>query len=297
VEGRVSLATYAPVLDAARGIGWPALHRVRSAAPGPHVSTVRGTSSDFVEYRPYRQGDDPKRIDWKLVARTNRVYVRVSQERTILPTMFVVDSSASMAFPGDTRGKWELARRLAVGLAAIARHRGDPVGLAMASSAGSRVVPPRTRRTVLDEVMRALELVPAGEVPLAPTAVDAMHRAARAVLITDFLGDADALLAAGKTFAAAGGELYAIHVVDRGELDPDPKKLLLADPEHPTVRRPMSPPAREAYLRRFAEWRATLASDWRSIGAVYTMVVPDDEAMRGVLRRITTPRGMGRRLG
>jgi len=293
----VSLARYAAALDAARGIGWPALRRVRSAVAGPHLSTVRGTSTEFVEHRPYRQGDDPRRIDWKLVARTNRVYIRVSQDRTMLPTMLVVDASASMAFPTATYAKWELARQLAVGLAAVARHRGDPVGLAVASSTGSRLIPPRTRRTVLDEMMHALELAPDSEVALAPAALDAMRRAARVVFITDFLGDAEALLASAKTFVATGKELYAIHVVDRGELDPDPKKLLLSDPEHPAVRRPMSPPARAAYLRRFTDWRTTLASDVRAIGAVYAMVVPGDEPMRGVLRRITTPPGMGRRIG
>ena len=106
----MSLATYAGVLDAVRGIGWPALRRVRSAVPGPHVSRVRGTTAEFVEYRPYRQGDEPKKIDWKLVARTDRVYIRLSQERAILPTMLVLDASGSMAFPTTTNAKWELAR-------------------------------------------------------------------------------------------------------------------------------------------------------------------------------------------
>jgi uncharacterized protein (DUF58 family) len=285
------------VLDAVRGIGWPALRRVRSAVPGPHVSRVRGTTAEFVEYRPYRQGDDPKKIDWKLVGRTDRVYIRVSQERTILPTMFVLDASASMAFPLVTQGKWDTARQLAVGLAAVARHRGDPVGLALAGVQGNRVIAPRTRRTVLDEMMMLLERAPEGEVPLAPTAADAMRHGARVVLITDFLGDADALLAAGKTYAAAGGELYAIHIVDRYELDPDPKKLLLSDPEHPELRRPMSPPARAAYIRRFAEWRSHLAREWRAVGAVYEMVVPGEEQWRQVIRRITTPQGTARRTG
>jgi uncharacterized protein (DUF58 family) len=293
----VSLARYASVLDSVRGIGWPALRRVSSALSGPHVSRVRGTTAEFVEYRPYRQGDDPKKIDWKLLGRTDRVYIRVSQERTILPTMFVLDSSASMAFPSVVHSKWEMARQLTVGLAAVARHRGDPVGLALADLRGTRVIAPRTRKTVLEEMMHLLEHEPEGEVPLAPAALDAMRQGARVVIITDFLGDSDALLAAGKTFAASGAELYAIHVVDRGELDPDPKKLLLWDPEHPEVRRPMSPPARAAYVRRFAEWRTELAREWRAAGAVYAMVTPGEEPWRQVIRRVTTPHGTSRRTG
>ena len=293
----MSAAAYAVVLDAVRGIGWPALRRVRSAVPGPHLSVVRGTTAEFVEYRPYRQGDDPKKIDWKLVGRTNRVYVRVSQERAILPTMLVLDASGSMAFPAPDNAKWDLARRVGIGLAAVARHRGDPVGMSVVHPAGTRTIAPRTRRTVLEEMMYAVELAPVGEVPLTPAITEAMRRSARIVIVTDFLGDSDALLAASRTFVASGGELHAIHVVDQGELDPDPKKLLLADPENPATRRPMSPPARAAYLRRFGAWREQLARDWRAAGAVYSMVVPGQEPLRQTIRRITTPAGAARMRG
>jgi uncharacterized protein (DUF58 family) len=289
-----SLATFARVLDAVRGIGWPALSRVRSAVPGPQLSRVRGTTSEFVEHRPYRQGDDPKIIDWKLVGRTDRVYVRLSQERAILPTIIVLDASGSMAFPAPDNGKWTFARQIGIGLAEVARQRGDPVGMTVAHTSAARIIEPRTRRTVLEEMMRAVGVTPTGSEPLAPAARAAARRCARMVLISDFLGDADALLAVGGTFVAAGGELYVIHVVDASELNPDPKKLLLTDPEQPVLRRPMSPSARAEYLRRFAEWRGTLARDWRHAGAVYAMVVPGAEAIRATIRRITMPVGAAR---
>jgi len=287
-------ASYAAVLDEVRGISWPALRRVRSAVAGPHASVVRGTTAEFVEHRAYRQGDDPKKIDWKLVARTDRVYIRLSQEHAIHPTMLVVDASASMAFPPESHAKWNLACRIVIGLAAVARHGGDPVGLVVGNGSGRHVVVPRTRRTVLEEMMRALVVTPAGDSPLAPAAANAMRQSTRVVLVSDFLGDADALLAGGRPFVAAGGELHAVHVVDRGELEPDPTKLLLADPEQPSVRRPMSPPARAAYLQRFATWRATLARQWRNAGASYTMLVPGAEPLRRAVRRITAPARMPR---
>jgi len=289
-----SFATFAPVLDAVRGIGWPALRRVRSAVPGPHVSRVRGTSAEVVEYRPYRQGDDPKKIDWKLVGRTNRVYIRLSQERAILPTMLVLDASGSMAFPAPGNDKWDLARRIGIGLAEVARQKGDPVGMTVVHPGGTRTIAPRSRRTVLEEMMHAVDVAPAGSGPLAPDVRAATRRCARLVIIADFLGDADALLAVGRAFVAGGGELHAIHVVDAGELDPDPKKMLLTDPEQPELRRPMPPPARAEYVRRFAAWRDALARDWRHAGAVYSMVVPGSEPIRGMIRRITTPPGAAR---
>lgn len=278
---------FAPVLDAARGIVWPARHRVRSAVPGPHLSSVRGTADEVVEYRLYRQGDDPRTIDWKLVARTDRVYTRVSQERAILPTMLVLDASASMAFPPPANAKWHLACQVAIGLAAIARHGGDPVGLSIVHAAGIRTVEPRSRTTVLEEMMRAVEVTPSGSAPLAPAVREAMRRAARVVLLTDFLDDADALLPLARTYVAGGGELMALHVVDAGELDPDPRRLLLEDPERPLMKRPMPAAAREAYRQRFSAWREQLARAWRAAGVPYSMLVPGAERLRQSLRRIT----------
>ena len=285
--------TYAPVLDAVRGLSWPALRRVRSAVLGSHPSTARGTSAEFVEYRPYRQGDDPRRIDWKLLARTDRVYTRLSQEQARLATVVVVDGSASMAYPPQTLRKWTYARALAVGLASVALHGGDPVGLAVAHGGGTRVVAPRTRRTVLDEMMRALDVDPSGSPALAPVAGDALRRGGRLVLVSDFLGDADDLLERVKPFVAAGGEVYAVHVVDAGELDPDPKVQLVTDPEEEGLRRPLLGWARREYARRFGEWRQDLARRWRRAGAVYTLVVPDREPLRRTVRRITEGGGGG----
>ena len=295
----MSFAAFAPVLDAVRGIGWPALRRVKSAVPGPHMSRVRGTTAEFVEHRPYRQGDEPKRIDWRLVARTDRVFIRLSQERAIQPTMLVADASASMAFPQPGNDKREHARELAVGLASVARHGGDPVGLLVAHRSQPRAVAPRTRRTVLEEMAAALDVVPqAGAgAPLLPAMREAMRRARRIVVISDFLGDdAGDLLTASCGFVALANEVYAIHVVAREELEPYPKKLLLEDPEQPAFRRPMSPPARVQYIRRFAAWREQLAREWRKAGVVYAMVVPGQESLRTTIRRITSPPG-GPRIG
>jgi len=111
------------------------------------------------------------------------------------------------------------------------------------------------------------------------------------VVITDFLGDAAEMLSAARAFAAAGNEVYAIHIVAREELDPDPRRVLLADPENPAVRRPMSPSARAEYLRRFGLWREQLARGWRRAGAAYVMVVTNSEPLRHTIRRITMTGG------
>ena len=125
---RRARVTDAALFDAIRGVRWPAKRRVPAAAHGVHRSRRRGSAAEFTEYRPYAQGDDPRRIDWKLLARSDRACVRLSDDHALLPTMFIIDSSASMAFPVDTLAKWHHARRLTLALASIAHAAGDPVG-------------------------------------------------------------------------------------------------------------------------------------------------------------------------
>src|SRR3954470_20957102 len=123
---------YGTLLDSVRGIRWPAARRVGGATLGAHPSRLRGNSSEFSEFRPYRQGDDPRRVDWRLLARSDRAYVRLTTDRATLRTAIVVDASASMAFPTDTLEKGVRAREIAIGLAAVAHAESDPVGLTIA---------------------------------------------------------------------------------------------------------------------------------------------------------------------
>src|SRR5919199_3913555 len=156
------------MLDTLRGLTWPARSAVRGATAGTHRSRMRGVSPEFTEYRPFRQGDDAKRLDWKLLARTDRAYLRVTRDRATLGTVVIVDASASMAFPVDTLGKWVQACQLAVGLLAVAHAAGDPVGILVPTPRGMRHLAPRTRRGVLAEVTRLLaEIEPGGNPALA----------------------------------------------------------------------------------------------------------------------------------
>ena len=288
----MSLA-YGALLDALRGAAWPARRPARGALSGTHRSALRGTSPEFTEYRPYRQGDDPRRIDWRLLARTDRAYLRLTSDRSTLGTVIAVDASASMAFPGAARGKWEQACRLAVGLAAVAHGAGDPVGLVVAAADEPRVVPPRTRRGVVDEIARVLDgCVPNGTAPLAAALAPVPVRA-RLAIVSDFLGDADALLAAARERLRAGADVCAVHVVARDELEPPGDVVLAVDPEDPRIARALGPETRAAYAQRFAAWRGRLAGGWRAEGASFTEVVDDEPAAHAV-RRVIAPVGAER---
>src|SRR3954464_10044098 len=111
--------SYGALLDAVRGVHWQARRAVTGAIAGTHHSKMRGTSAEFTEYRLYRQGDDARRIDWRLLARSDRAYIRLATDRAVLPTTIVIDASSSMAFPLVSNAKWHQAQQLAIGLAAV----------------------------------------------------------------------------------------------------------------------------------------------------------------------------------
>ena len=276
---------FGPLLDSLRGVTWPARRAALAGTAGTHRSRLRGLSAEFTEYRPYRQGDDPRRLDWKLLARTNRAYLRITSDRATLGTILLVDASASMAFPSGSHEKWRQACRLTMGLAAVAHASGDPVGLVAAARETARVEP-RTRRGVLGEIARVLGITgPAGAPPLAPLLAE-LRGTPRVAIVSDFLGDADELLRRARELAAGGTEVHAIHVVAREELSPEQSAFLATDPEVPGLQRPLIEETRGAYVRAFDEWRLATARAWRAGGAAFTEVVTDEPAARAV-RRVT----------
>jgi uncharacterized protein (DUF58 family) len=284
---------FAGLLDSVRGIRWPARFAVRGGIPGAHTSRMRGISAEFTEYRPYRQGDDLGRIDWKLFARSDRAYIRLSNDRAILPTMIVLDASASMAFPVETHAKWRLASQLAVGLAAVARSSADPVGMVIARDENPVQLQPRTRQGVIHEMIHAIEeRAPAGSQPITPAFTAASRVAGRVVLISDFLGDADDLLNNAARTIVSAREVHAIHIVAPEEIDPPRGTLLVSDPEAPEVRRPLTRDARDAYLSAYSAWRDRIAHDWSDAGASFTLAVAGEEEPDHLIRRITAPRGI-----
>ena len=282
---------YADLLDAVRGIRWPARSPVRGGIPGAHTSRLRGISAEFTEYRPYRQGDDPRRIDWKLFARSDRAYIRLSNDRAILPTMIVLDASASMAFPVATNAKWKLAAHLGVGFGAVARNSGDPVGLVIAREEQPLLLSPRMRRSVTHEIIRAVSATdPGGSSPLSPSLSIAAQSGGRLVIVTDFLGDAAELLSTASRLVAAGREVHAIHVVAGEELNPSHESSMVSDPESVEIRRPLIGEARDKYLETFAGWRDDLAHDWSDAGISYTIAVTGEETPDHLIRRIAAGR-------
>ena len=282
-HGRVM---YSALLDAVRGLRWRARRTSRIAVPGIHPSRVRGSSAEFTEYRPYRQGDDLRRIDWKLFARSDRAHVRISEERAVTPTYLVLDASASMAYPDGLDSKWSIAEQMVVALVSVAHAGGDPAGL-MVSGNPRSTIPPRTRRGIVAEVMQTLARVrPAGAAALGLALVAAGRSSTRIAIVSDFLGDLDETLRVARELIAAGRDVHALHVIASEEVDPPASVSVVTDPEMEDVRRALGGATRAAYVRAFAEWRESTASRWLASGAAYRAVIIGREPLSHTIRRI-----------
>lgn len=284
---------YGALLDALRGVRWMARLRPRTANVGAHTARRIGSNVEVTEYRLYRQGDDPRRLDWKLLARTDRAYVRLAPDVATAPTLIVLDGSASMGagLGGDT--KWRQARMLCVGLAAVGRGAGDPVGLVVALGSGVRRLVPRARGDVVREMIRVVDALEVdGAAGLAPH-LEGMRGIQRVVIISDLLGDTDALLSRGASLIARGVEVIVVHLISRAEVSLPADRAVAVDPEDAALRRPLARHARGAYDERFSAFRSSMRTRWLATGARYAEIIDDQPASDAVRLLVRTAIGTG----
>jgi uncharacterized protein (DUF58 family) len=280
-----SLSPYAELLDSLGGLTWPSQVRVRAGDPGSHRSNRLGRSPEFTEYRSYRPGDDLRRLDWKLFGRTDRLFLRIADDHAALRTSIVVDASASMRFPVEGYGKWEHACAVALGLTSVAISDGDAVGISVATSKGEQAVPPRRRRDVLHDIAALFQSVETGGEASLVGPIERLVAAPRLVVISDFLGESERALGALRVAAAAGAEIFAVHVVAEQELNPPERAFMAADPERPEFRRAMSDASRAKYLEEFAMWRERVAGELHAMNGNYRLT-STSEPVRDIVRRV-----------
>lgn len=189
---------------------------------GRHRSPGRGGALEFAEHRPYTAGDDLRRVDWKLYARTDRWYIRESEEETNLRATLVVDASASMGWASPGRPtKWEYARGVAAALAHLLLSQQDAVGVAVFAEGLERFVPPRGGRGQRARIFATLEAVaPAGRTaPASPfrQLADRLPRRGLLVIVSDLLGPTERFLPGLRYFRRRKHEVVVFHLLDPAE--------------------------------------------------------------------------------
>ena len=190
---------------------------------GRHRSAARGSSTEFADHREYNPGDDPRRIDWKVLGRTERYYVRRYQDETNLRVYLVVDRSASMKYGSGPATKFQFACRLAAALAYVVVKGRDSVGLYAYSDRVETAVGARNSFGHLNNLFTTL----ASQQPASTTATadalrrvaDDIHRRAMIVLISDLFDDPPGIIRALAHFRKLHHDVILFHVLDPMELD------------------------------------------------------------------------------
>ncbi len=256
---------------------------VRGFISGAHRSPFLGSGEDFSRHRAYQQGDDVRRLDWRLYARTDRLYVRLFEEASNLQAFLLLDTSASMGFVGDGAvSKLRYGQFVAAALAHVMLRSGDAVGLASAGAATGFHLPPRNRPGHLHDLLVGLERLRADGSGSSPNALDevgsALRRRGRVVLISDGLSEdgSEPLLEAVGRLRARGDEVIVVRIATRIELgERGGAAARYFDPERPDDVIAAAPSSDPGFRQRVADYYETLRRGLEERGAEYVPLTTD----------------------
>jgi uncharacterized protein (DUF58 family) len=195
------------------------------AISGQHRSPFHGFNIEFAAYREYTPGDDLRRLDWRVFARSDRHYIKQYEEESNVRVTFVLDASASMNYRGARAAlnKFDYAATLVVSLAMLLSRQQDPVGLVLFDEEAGRILPPSATQaqvTVMSEVLRAC--TPARKTELGGllrSLTDRIRRRGFLVVVSDLFTDLETVYDGLDRLRFLGHEVLVMQVLDRDELE------------------------------------------------------------------------------
>lgn len=293
------------LLAATRGLSLAARQLAAGLLPGVHASRRVGLAREFSQYRAYQPGDEPRHIDWKLFARSDRYFVRESDVETAVTVRVILDATASMRAadttgPGTGTRKFDAARLLAATLLYLAQSQGDQIGLHAVADGKVISVPPGQQRQPWERVVRTLErLEPAGRWPADPRAFHAAlasgsrpaadrHTREIVVVLTDTHEHGEEIRASLAPLRSRRHELLLVHLVGRDEIDfPFHGPTRFEDLETGEIFETDADAARAAFLEAQAThlqaWTRAWSGSGRFQSVRFRLDEPLDQALRAYL--------------
>ena len=273
--------------------------RMEGLLAGDFRSNQLGAGSELAMVRPYEPGDDVRRIDWAVTARTNETHVRVDLAERVLVSWLVLDSSPSMQFGTADRRKADVAEGVAIAIGHLATRRGNRLGVVTFGDESTYALPPRQGRVALLGLLRALREARPGPGTGAPTLGAALaragslaHQRSLAVVVSDFRGSQDwrppLLELAGRH------AVVAVEIRDPREQElPNVGQLWLVDPEtgrqlHVDTR---SRKLRERFAVAASAERAQVAQVFVSAGVRHVVLTTSGDWLRALVVFLRRSRG------
>lgn len=262
---------------------------------GLHRSPFHGYSAEFSQYRHYRPGDDLKYIDWKLFARTDRLYTKQFRETTNLVCQVALDASGSMDYAGagGEVTKFGYARLLAAALAHLISRQGDSVGLATYADGLRQYLPSRGGQAHLRSLLLALSRTePGGRTDGAAAlgrTIDLLKRRGLLIVISDLYDERAEVERTLMRASHIGHEVIVFHVLTRDEVElPFRDDVEIEDAEDGRLVLSNGAAAAKAYRESISAFLERWRSRCATYGIDYVRVFTDhplDTGLRAYLRR------------
>lgn len=264
--------------------------RMEGLLAGDYRSILLGDGTELAQVRPYVPGDDVRRIDWNVTARTRVPHVRVQLAERVLVTWLVIDTSASMQFGTGERRKADVAEGVALAVGHVATRRGNRLGVVTFGDSRPTATPPRQGRVGLLGLLATLREEPDEEQVGATSLGEALRRTSAlarqrsaVVVVSDFRGPLDwrrALLD-----LSARHDVAAVEIRDPREQElPNAGALWLVDPETGRQLRvdTRSPRLRARFAAAAAEERAAVARVLSSSGTRHAVLTTSGDWLRAL---------------
>jgi uncharacterized protein (DUF58 family) len=267
---------------------------------GLHRSPFHGFSVEFSEYRQYSPGDDPRYLDWRLYARSDRYYIKRFEDETNLRCLLLVDMSRSMSFGSIAYSKGEYARTVAATLAYFLGSQRDAVGLVTFDEKIIEYLPARYRPGHLRRLAHALDRDSSGRGTDVTAPIEEIARTVTRrsliVLISDLLAPVGSLRARLGFLRSRGHDVVVFRIADPAEEnfgfenasvfeDLESGRDIYVDPAA----------VRDHYLRAHREHAATIEGIARDLGIDYRRLRTDRPLELALLDFVTARLGRGRR--
>ena len=248
---------------------------------GLHVSSARGSSSEFAEHRPYSPGDEIRRIDWRHYARSDRFFVKEYDDERNVSATLAIDTSRSMDFGSSDGSKLDHARRLAAAFGYLLLRQHDAVGVATLGAGLRDFLPPDATARGFSTVLTSIAAAePSGATNLEASLRSLSERVrvrSMVLLFSDLLDDAHRILEGLGCLAARHVELIVFHLLDPAERDlPLDGWSVLHDPESGRELRIDPREMRETYRLGVDRHLAALRQGCDASGIDYTVVSTDE---------------------
>ncbi len=247
---------------------------------GLHRSPYHGFSVEFTDYRQYSVGDDLRYLDWKLLARADRLYIKRFEDETNLRCFLMVDFSKSMAFPAAGFQKIDYARTLAATLAQFLTIQRDAVGVMTFAEHLIDSIPPRFRRGHLRRILGALDQPASGtatdlDTPLGELAQTFTKRG-MVVVISDLLTPSDAFGKNLRYLSSRGHDILVLRVLAPEEVEFDFREATLFHDLESGKEIYVDPAAATAdYQARFESHEAEIRRHCEQLGVGYHRLTTD----------------------